>query len=279
MTKKSKIIIITTVLSVLALMLILFGAVFCLYKQDVVFVGERENTLNITNEQIINSAGLKKGDSILLIDKDMAINNIERAYPYIKVIQISTVSPIKIEIRIRERYEMYYAYSDTSKLYYVLDEELKVLRISETLPNGLTKIESTILGDSSIDILGITSNTVVCDFLSNENYRSITYNLFFSMINTLNIENANREGIKALVTNVQFAKGYTLKETYDRIIISTNKGFTIDIGKPQIELVDKVNVCFSAIDEFISKGETAGTIKVTYLDNGEERINFIKSDS
>ena len=279
MTKKSKIIIITTVLSVLALMLILFGAVFCLYKQDVVFVGERENTLNITNEQIINSAGLKKGDSILLIDKDMAINNIERAYPYIKVIQISTVSPIRIEIRIRERYEMYYAYSDTSKLYYVLDEELKVLRISETLPNGLTKIESTILGDSSIDILGITSNTVVCDFLSNENYRSITYNLFFSMINTLNIENANREGIKALVTNVQFAKGYTLKETYDRIIISTNKGFTIDIGKPQIELVDKVNVCFSAIDEFISKGETAGTIKVTYLDNGEERINFIKSDS
>ena len=39
MTKKAKIITISIVLSLLALIAILFGAVFCLYRQDVVFVG------------------------------------------------------------------------------------------------------------------------------------------------------------------------------------------------------------------------------------------------
>ena len=285
MTKKAKIITISIVLSILALILILFGAVFCLYKQDVVFIGDRTSTIDITNEEIIESAGLKKGRPIFSLDKETAINNIERTYPYLKVIQINTVSAIRIEISVRERYEMYYTYSDSTKKYYVLDEELKVLRISNIEPIGITKLESSILGEDMLDILGITSNTIVSDFLSTENYRGITYNLFVSMYNTVMIDDAgtdryvDREDIKSLITKLQFAKGYTLEETYDRVILNLSNGFIVDIGKPQENFQDKVNICFSALDTLIENGETSGTIKYTYLDDGAERINFIRDDN
>lgn len=285
MTKKAKIITISIVLSILALILILFGAVFCLYKQDVVFIGDRTSTIDITNEEIIESAGLKKGRPIFSLDKETAINNIERTYPYLKVIQINTVSAIRIEISVRERYEMYYTYSDSTKKYYVLDEELKVLRISNIEPIGITKLESSILGEEMLDILGITSNTIVSDFLSTENYRGITYELFVSMYNTVMIDDAgtdryvDREDIKSLITKLQFAKGYTLEETYDRVILNLSNGFIVDIGKPQENFQDKVNICFSALDTLIENGETRGTIKYTYLDDGAERINFIRDDN
>lgn len=285
MTKKAKIITISIVLSILALILILFGAVFCLYKQDVVFIGDRSSTIDITNEEIIESAGLKKGRPIFSLDKETAMNNIERTYPYLKVIQINTVSAIRIEISVRERYEMYYTYSDSTKKYYVLDEELKVLRMSDIEPIGITKLESSILGEDMLDILGITSNTIVSDFLSTENYRGITYNLFVSMYNTVMIDDAgtdryvDREDIKSLITKLQFAKGYTLEETYDRVILNLSNGFIVDIGKPQENFQDKVNICFSALDTLIENGETSGTIKYTYLDDGAERINFIRDDN
>ena len=285
MTKKAKIITISIVLSILALILILFGAVFCLYKQDVVFIGDRTSTIDITNEEIIESAGLKKGRPIFSLDKETAINNIERTYPYLKVIQINTVSAIRIEISVRERYEMYYTYSDSTKKYYVLDEELKVLRMSDIEPIGITKLESSILGEEMLDILGITSNTIVSDFLSTENYRGITYELFVSMYNTVMIDDAgtdryvDREDIKSLITKLQFAKGYTLEETYDRVILNLSNGFIVDIGKPQENFQDKVNICFSALDTLIENGETSGTIKYTYLDDGAERINFIRDDN
>ncbi len=284
MTKKAKIITIAIVLSILALILILFCAVFCLYRQDVVFIGERNNTVKITDEQIIETAGFRTGRSIFSLDKDKAIENIEQTYPYLKVVQINTVSAIRIEIRVRERYEMYYAADEINQNYYILDEELKVLQITDFEPTGITKLESSLLGDANIDILGITGNTVVSDFLANTHFRSLTDNLFVAMYNTVMIEEdgvdryVTRDDIKILVTNVQFARGYTLQESYDRIIITTSRGFIIDIGKPDSNLENKVNICFNAIDALIERGESGGTIKVTYLDNGEERYNFIRDD-
>ena len=284
MTKKAQIITIAIVLSILALILILFCAVFCLYRQDVVFIGERNNTVKITDEQIIETAGFRTGRSIFSLDKDKAIENIEQTYPYLKVVQINTVSAIRIEIRVRERYEMYYAADEINQNYYILDEELKVLQITDFEPTGITKLESSLLGDANIDILGITGNTVVSDFLANTHFRSLTDNLFVAMYNTVMIEEdgvdryVTRDNIKILVTNVQFARGYTLQESYDRIIITTSRGFIIDIGKPDSNLENKVNICFNAIDALIERGESGGTIKVTYLDNGEERYNFIRDD-
>ena len=108
-------------LSIIALLLVtagvLFGAVFCLRSQSVKVVGD--SPITISKEDIISTAGLKKGQSIFLIDKEKALNNIEAKFPYVKVIQIKTTSLTEIEFVVRARHKMFYAEDDTK--YYIMD--------------------------------------------------------------------------------------------------------------------------------------------------------------
>ncbi len=285
MTKK-RAIIISIIISVLILLFVLLGAIFCVRQQDVVFIGDRSaNTLDITNDQLIESAGIKNGRSIFTIDKDGAIANIEHTYPYIKVIQINTVSPMRIEICVRERVEMFYAENISRDKYYILDEEMKVLRIDTELPTGLSQIIPHLLGDEAKEsILGISGNTVAGDFLSNEHYRDLTYNTFVAIYKTVMIDGKylDRDDIKGLIIDLQFGTGYTEYGSYDRVIMSTNLGFTIDIGKPDADLERKVNTCFSAIGPLVEAGKSNGSIRVFYYvnDNGEEleSISYFESE-
>ena len=72
--RKFKITLISTICFLVILNIALFGFVFRLRKQSVEF----QNELNITEEEIVNTANLTNGASILLLDKDEAINNIEQ---------------------------------------------------------------------------------------------------------------------------------------------------------------------------------------------------------
>lgn len=281
MTKK-RIIIISIIVFVLALILILFCAVFCVRRQDVTFSGERtENTLNITDENILQSAGIKNGSSIFSLDRDGVVQNIETSFPYLKVIQVNLVSAIRVEITVRERVAMYY--TDFNGRYYIVDEELKVLNIVDTAPADLSYIYPNILDDdTNTNILGVTSNTNVCDFLGSENLQNITNDLYLSMCRTVMVdvpegkEYVDRDDIKNIVNSIQFGYDYTIQDgRYDRVIISTSYGFTLDIGMPQNDLDYKVNVCFSTIDTLISQGRESGTIIYGFDKEGNTDIKYV----
>ena len=281
MTKK-RIIIISIIVFVVALILILFCAVFCVRRQDVTFLGERtENTLNITDENILQSAGIKNGSSIFSLDRDGVVQNIETSFPYLKVIQVNLVSAIRVEITVRERVAMYY--TDFNGRYYIVDEELKVLNIVDTAPADLSYIYPNVLDDdTNTNILGVTSNTNVCDFLGSENLQNITNDLYLSMCRTVMVdvpegkEYVDRDDIKNIVNSIQFGYDYTIKDgRYDRVIISTSYGFTLDIGMPQNDLDYKVNVCFSTIDTLISQGRESGTIIYGFDKEGNTDIKYV----
>ena len=266
----------------MALILILFCAVFCVRRQDVTFSGERtENTLNITDDNILQSAGIKNGSSIFSLDRDGVVQNIETSFPYLKVIQVNLVSAIRVEITVRERVAMYY--TDFNGRYYIVDEELKVLNIVDTAPADLSYIYPNVLDDdTNTNILGVTSNTKVCDFLGSENLQNITNDLYLSMCRTVMVdvsegkEYVDRDDIKNIVNSIQFGYDYTIQDgRYDRVIISTNYGFTLDIGMPQNDLDYKVNVCFSTIDALISQGRESGTIIYGFDKEGNADIKYV----
>lgn len=266
----------------MALVLILFCAVFCVRRQDIIFTGERtENTLNISNDSILQSAGIKNGSSIFSLDRDKVIQNIETTFPYLKVIQVNLVSAIRVEITVRERVEMYY--TDFNGKYYIVDEELKVLNIVDNVPEDLSYIYPNVLDDdTNTNILGVTSNTNKCDFLGSENLQSITNDLYLSMCRTVMVdtqegkEYVDRDDIKDIVNSIQFGYDYTIQGgRHDRVIISTSYGFTLDIGKPQNDLDYKVNVCFSTIDTLISQGKESGTIIYGYDIDGNTDIKYV----
>ena len=260
MTKRS-IITAIIILFVVALNVTLFGAVFCLRKTTVM----ASSDVTISASDIIKTASLEDGKSIFMQNKQQALNNIENAYPELKVVQIKTVSVTKLEIKVRKRYPMFYAKHNNK--FYTLDEELKVLYMSNEKPNNLILIDSS--------KLNITENTKQCSFLADKNLRSITYNMFVSMYNTVMVNNnyAERVDIINLISSIEFGTENTPQGKYDRLILNTSAGVVIDIGRPEKDLERKINTCFVTYNLKIDY-QTSGTIKVYYNKSNEEVIAY-----
>lgn len=75
--------------------------------------------------EIISASGLQKGKNIMFLKKQPFIDNIEKAYPYLEVINIETSFPSKLTIHVRER-QPFYAVQNQGK-FLLLDSSLKVL--------------------------------------------------------------------------------------------------------------------------------------------------------
>lgn len=273
MTKKS-IITLSIILAVIALIGVLFGAVFCLRKQNVIFLDN--SSISVSGDEIISTAELKKGQSIFMIDKDSAISKIESTYAKIKVVQIKTVSLFEINICVRARHEMYY--TEYGNKYYILDEELKVLDITEdsNQASNLTHIEA--------GALNIDSLTLVCDFVGDSYQRDVAYNLFVAMNTSVTKEGTNGEeyltrgDIRELLENIKFEKF----DTFNKIVITTNYGVKLDIESPQKDMSVKIYNCFKVINGFIKnenpqENEKAkkGTIRIFYNLQNEMKCVYI----
>ena len=247
--KKVKVFGIAILSIVILLSIILFGFVFRLRKQSVDFLNET----TITEQEILNTASLKEGKATLLINKEQTINKIEQTYANIKVVQIKTVSLFEIKIVVRERYELYYT-TNLGK-HYVMDEDLKVLRITEIEPTNLIKIESK---------FSIDTNTKECAFLGTIEQKEILFNLYSAMYSSV----ITTEGQQARIDVCSNIASVKIEES--KLIIVTPEEIIIDIAKPDCELTDKINICYSAINQLKLNGEEleGRTIKIYYNVNG-----------
>ena len=171
MSKKS-IITLSIIGFIIALIGILFGAVFRLLSQKVTV--PKLQIVEVSKKDIISAAGLKNGQSIFMIDKQKAIDNVEKKFPNIKVIEINTTSLTEINIRVRTRYEMFYA--EFENKYFIMDEDLKVLNILEKNLESGTSNEPKHLINIESD-LNIDEKTKICDFVGSKQQKKILYQL------------------------------------------------------------------------------------------------------
>ncbi len=127
--KHKKFVIIFSILLVfITTLVVLMFTLFNLKKIDINFKTETKN-LNIQIQNEIKQTTLNYGGSVLFINKDKIIDELEKKFPYIKVVNIETVFPDKFVLHCVEREELFVIKSGNK--YYILDEELKILRIEE----------------------------------------------------------------------------------------------------------------------------------------------------
>lgn len=262
---KGKIITFSIIFFVVVLTALLFGAVFRLREVEV--VGDTSG-LDITNEQLISDSNLKFGSSIFLLDKNTATTKLEKTYPKLKIVHIKTTSVTKVQIIVRQRKELF-EIKNLDK-YLILDEELKVLDTTDT-SKGLIEID-----DSLVEIKSSTQNG---DFVGKNNSNTLTNNLYLALLRTVKAENSDsfveHNDIIDILTNIKLDVGYTLSGEYTRLIINTKYGVTIDIGKPDVDLDYKINVCFSAIASLTEEQKQTATIKFYYLQDGSAQYGII----
>lgn len=261
---KFKIVLLSILILLIALAAVLFGAVFRVREQNIVAVGEDVEYCNNLKDEILNAGNIKNGSSIFMLDKQSAINNIEKTYPYVKVVQIKTTGVTSIEIKVRKRYEMFYATANGK--FYVLDEDLKVLRITDLLPNAIL---------FNVTKLSITNNTKEGDFVGSDYYRSVANDLVAGLYSNALLDRA--EMIDA-IAEISFNKGVTLHEEYNRLVLLTQTGVEMDICKPEDNLAQKINICFSIYqdDDFTEQQQSEGRIKIYLDENGNQKVGYFQ---
>ena len=279
MTKKG-IIIISILTTLLILTGVLFGFVFCLRKQKVTIVGEN---IAYSPQAIINTAGLKNGEPIFLIDKEKAINKIESTFKDIKVIQIKTTSVTEIEIKVRNRYKTYY-YENLGS-YFILDEDLKVLEKIEIKKDNASVVENLVYIDEDLTEVAlekINVKTNVADFIGSNTQQKICYNLFTTVYETqMETETGLDARVKmsSLISSISFDTGYTQSgKSHNKLIVKTKEGITFEIGKADKDLYRKVYACFEAMKSDKVEDKSKGSIIVDFDANDKEFIYYSKGE-
>ncbi len=245
----SSILIILVVLSV-----VMFNFVFCVRNVSVSYLSEG---ITYAKDDIIRDSKIEKGTSTLMLDKDRAIANIEASFADLKVVEIRTTNLMSIDVRVRARYATYYVERtvDEVSTYYILDEELKVIDISTSIPS-LIRIDIEINKDIELG-----------DFILKNNKESLLG--LFKAVYTTKLDSKDklaREEMVQLIESINFDKEYTLLGNYDRLVVRLRTGITFDIGKPNEDLEEKVNICFATAEKV---DNTKGVVKV-YFDKNDK---------
>ncbi len=288
MTKRAVIIITSILVAIVTVLTILLGFVFrvrkieLLYDQDFCYIGEVD--------MVKESGKLKKNTSIFAVERDIIKNNIEKAYPYARVrINISSMTSVKITLSNRE--PLYYIAHEISHeiVYYILDEDCKILEIT-TDENKATQY---ILLD---DVFSVTEQTEVGEFLDNK-YTEVCTSLYKALYSNavLNIgEDSDSDGFAdekylerqdmyEIIQSVKFVPENELGGKKDKLVINTDAsngyGVKLTIIEPQKDLDNKINRAFSAMRTLINLGEqdkyTTGSINVDYDYDSDGKIVLV----
>lgn len=303
MTKK-RIILFSILISLLALIIILFGAVFCLRKTKINTINATEHPLTITqtttNEEgvieyinkditesmLLKATGLKKGKSIFAINKNKIISNIETEYPSIKVVNIKTTSLVGLQISVRQRLGLYYvevfekAEFSTGEGYYILDEELVIVNKL----NKSDKVEEALQHYTKLSFDNkVLSGKPYYARLSSLQVQNYTSNLFKSVCSVVKIkdnqitntdgsEYVERNNFPVIIKNVGVYKAVVVDNLQDLandiywLVLTTNSGVNIKILRPDKDLTLKVNYCFSALPQLTNDNNV---IVCSYNEAGE----------
>ena len=129
MTKtKRNLIIIGSIVGVFVVLMIVFGALLSLKKVQVDFRSLAfETEFNYTKEEIIQTADLKKGKSIVLLDTDKAKSKLEKEFPYAEFKLVRTF-PNRITIYVYIR-EAVFKVQNKNSSFEIYDRDFKCLEI------------------------------------------------------------------------------------------------------------------------------------------------------
>jgi len=116
-----------SILIFLTVLIVLNSTLFTLQSINVNWLTTKYELSSVKDYNLINS--VSKGDSIFLIKKDEIKSDLEKKYPYLRVVSIETKFPNKIVIHSAERESMY-AIKLSDNEYAIVDELGKVLDLT-----------------------------------------------------------------------------------------------------------------------------------------------------
>ena len=214
-----------------AVLVVLSSAVFSLATVEINFLS---TTYYLTdNNAIIDSGSFKYGENVFFSSKKIYKNNLEKANPYLRVLNIETIFPNKLVINAVERQETYVFKLDNNK-YAKTDEYLKILSITNVYQNNT---------ENGIEILNseVTSQTNLEAgdfFVKTDTYLTELFTCFREW-------DSSYVALKSKIESVQL----NYNNHQDRLLVNMRSGVQIIIRSAKSNLSDKLNLAFSFYDQ------------------------------
>lgn len=267
--------------------------VFTLFSLKDVELELKTQTLNLTQDvqDEIVSKTLENKQTVLFMNKQAIQDDLEKQFPYLKIVNIETKFPNKLVVHCTEREELFAVVSNGKT--YFLDEDLKILRVSSEI---YTKIENgpVVLTFKSIKIDGNSILPVTLDlnldeakegmFLSLENEGSPQS--FSNQINSvaLSVLTAFEQNNRTLSdVSKQFSRfeiyfdsftlsGQTSWHMCFKLVDKNN--FETNIIDPSENLSQKISTMFEAFST-VSKNPSLLSKKLFVYENSNNEFAFL----
>ena len=201
-------------------------------------------------EQIIESGQFRYGENIFFCSKKTYSARIEKANPYIRVVNIETVAPSKLVVHVAKRHECFAIKLENK--YAVIDEHLKVLKVLDVYQNNST---------NAIEVKNFeieNKDVEAGDFLNNDN--SFLTRLFVAFREW----NLNYDELRQKIKNVELDY-----EKQGNLLVNMRSGVKIVVENSNSQISDKLNLAFSFYDTKTNRNgqpvdyTTSGTILIT----------------
>ena len=236
--KNKRLAIFLIIFAFFAVIVVLTSTIFSLKSVEVKFMSTT-NALTGTENQILDSANFKFGESVFFSSKTTYKNNIEKANPYARVVNIEAIFPNKLIVNVVERNECYVLKLTTGKnknKYAITDERLKVLNIVDNYQN--TTANGILLKDDGLACQDVD----VGDFFQTSN------DYFKVLFDSLREWKISYLDVKAKVLSIE-----TNYEKADKLLINMRSGVQIIIENSSRQMSDKVNLAFSIFETTTDK--------------------------
>ena len=229
--KNKKLAICLIIFACLATLVVLSSAIFALDSVSVDFLETPQQLLG-KEQQIIDSANFAYGSNVLFLGKNSYAESIEKANPYIKVVNIETVFPNKFVIHCVERQEVF-AVQQKNGTYAIIDEEFKVLKVQNEFLNAT---DNAIL----LTNLGEINNYEQGDFIGGiDRQKSLVTATFHS----LREWKLSYSALKEKIENVEIDY-----KRENQVLVQIRNNVKIIVKDANICNSDKLNLAFSAYE-------------------------------
>jgi len=256
--KSKKLLVFLIMFIFIAVLVILNSTLFTLQKINLTWMTSTYNLKSMTDASI-SSVIEEKGDSIFLLDKNKIKGDLEKKYPYLRVVGIETKFPNKITVYGAEREDLY-AIKLADGKYAVVDDYGKVLSKTSVLaPN----VSGTQLDPRPIEVLfeGIQLND--SDFLVGEQVKvGFIENVLTKLSTTLKEANYTTLAKKGIFDTIAVRPMGNNGEV--EMLLTTRNGMVIDLINAEDKMTDKFMLGLQVYNKYHQDSYSEGTIAVQY---------------
>lgn len=255
--KNKRLVVLLSVLAFLTVLIVLSSTVFTLQKVSISWLTTKDEMIGIKDTSITSM--VQTGSSIFLVDKEDITSDLEKNFPYLRVVGIETKFPNKIVIHSAERESLFAISMDdgnNAKYYMVLDEKGKVLK----------KTNSSIfageeLGAKPIKVTFINANVNSNDYIVGEEVKDNSVkDLLTRLSYTMREAGHTPTTSKGVFTDISIENNGNKKE----INFITRNGMVISLKDAEHLTTDKLLLGLTVYDKNQQSGVAEGTIDVWY---------------